>query len=161
MYLIGMNPRALPAIVVVLALAVRLHAELSQSDVAKIRRVNDGYADGWRRNDRAAIMGLFRSDAVIIPSGLKPIQGLEAIAHFWFPENGGKTTVTKFDHTTDEIGGSPDCAFVRGTFAFDFTYEADGKSDHLSNAGNYLMLLRRDTVGEWKITHRMWADRRR
>ncbi len=127
----------------------------------EVKRLNDSYAEGWRRNDRTALLALFRSDAVIIPSGSQPIQGTAAIANFWWPPNGGRTTVTEFRQTTDEIGGNADYAFARGTFAFDFTYEVDGNSQKLSNAGNYLMLFARDERGQWQITHRMWSDRRR
>lgn len=136
-------------------------AALSPKDVADIQRLDDAYVEAWRRNDRKLVMDLFTPDAVIVPSGRGPIRGHAAIADFWWPAGGGKTTITAFEHTTDEIGGDGRFAFARGSFSFAFDYTTNGEAQHLSNAGSYVMLFARDANGAWKITHRMWSDRRR
>jgi len=140
------------------AIAIPAHAALNAAEAAKVRRLNDAYLDAWRNNDRKAILALFRADAVISPPGFNAIEGIRAIEEFWWPA-GEKNSITKGEQTVVEIGGSGNVAFARGTFAFEFTHEANGTVEKGSNAGNYLMLFARDSKGRWKITHRMWVDR--
>ena len=131
---------------------------LSQSDTAAIRRVDTAYVDAWRSNDRASVLRLFAPDAVIVPQNRQPIVGHKDMSAFWWPEDGGKTTITSFKNDIVEVGGSGDLAFSRGTYAFTFDYEIGGDVKKFSNRGNYLMLFRREKDGEWRITHRMWSD---
>jgi hypothetical protein len=45
-----------------------------------------------------------------------------------------------------------------GRFTLAFSFESEGKVRSLRNAGTYLMVLRREPTGDWRITHRMWDD---
>jgi len=132
--------------------------ELSAADVAKIRAVNEAYAAGWLRNDPEAVLNLFSGDAVLIPQGNRPVEGIEAIKRFWWPAGGPRTTIKSFTITTDETGGGGNIGYVRGTFRFSFSYEEKGRTTQLTNAGNYMMLMRRQPDGSWRISHRMWGD---
>ena len=60
---------------------------LSDRDINEIRLLNEAYRTAWLRNDREAVVRTMTKDAVIIPSGLQPISGLEAIGKFWWPNN--------------------------------------------------------------------------
>lgn len=131
---------------------------LSADDVAKIRAVNEAYAAAWLKNDPEAVMSTLSNDAVLIPQGNRPVVGIESIKKFWWPADGSRTTIKTFSITTDEIGGDGDVGFVRGTFQFSFSYEDKGKINDLTNAGNYMMILKRQSDGNWRISRRMWGD---
>ena len=132
--------------------------KLSAADEAKVRAVSDAYAAAWLRNDPEAVLKLFTDDAVLIPQGSRPVEGIGAIRDFWWPAGGGRTTIKSFDITTDEVGGEGEVAFVRGTYRFSFSYEDKGKTTELTNTGNYMMIMRRQPDGSWRISHRMWGD---
>jgi uncharacterized protein (TIGR02246 family) len=132
--------------------------KLSATDVAKIRAVNEAYAAAWLRNDPQGVLNTFSNDAILIPQGNRPVEGLEAIKKFWWPADGPRTTIKSFTITTDEIGGDGNIGYVRGTFQFSFSYEEKGETKELSNKGNYMMIMRRQSDGSWRISHRMWGD---
>jgi uncharacterized protein (TIGR02246 family) len=151
-----------------LALALALTSEsilaqgrsekLSEADLAKIRAVNEAYAAAWLKNDAEAVLNTLSETAVLIPQGNRPVEGIEAIKKFWWPADGPRTTIKSFTISTDEVGGAGDVGYVRGTFQFSFSYEEKGKTSALTNAGNYLMIMRRQRDGSWRISHRMWGD---
>jgi ketosteroid isomerase-like protein len=130
---------------------------LEPADERRVRAVNDAYVSAWRKNDPAAVLATFWPDAVLVPQGRAAIGGYDAIRRFWWPP-GPATTVTGFTHTTDEVGGSGSLGFARGSFVLDFEWEEGGRRRNQRNRGNYLMILRRDPAGEWRISHRMWSD---
>ena len=132
--------------------------KLSAADVAKVRAVSEAYAAAWLRNDPQAVLKIFSDDAVLIPQGGRPVEGIEAIKNFWWPAGGPLTTIKSFSVTTDEVGGEGEVAYVRGTYQFSFSYEDKGKTTELTNTGNYMMILRRQPDGSWRVTHRMWGD---
>ncbi len=131
--------------------------KLSADDVAKIKAVNEAYVAAWLKNDSTAVMKTLAPNAVLIPQGSRAIEGMKAIKQFWWP-SGGKTTVTGFTITMDEIGGEGELAYVRGTFRLSFTYEDGSNKLERTNNGNYLMIMKRQTDGAWRISHRMWGD---
>jgi uncharacterized protein (TIGR02246 family) len=141
-----------------LALGLAISSGLPPSDEARVRAVNEAYAEAWRKNDPAAVRATLRPDAVLIPQGNAPVRGIEGINRFWWPADGPATTVIGFTITTDEVGGSGSTAFARGSFRLDFSYEDGGKAVSRTNRGNYLNLFSRDAKGEWRISHRMWSD---
>ena len=144
--------------VAALGLGLAISSGLSPAEDAKVRAVNEAYAEAWRRNDPAAVRATLLPEAVLIPQGNAPVRGREAIDRFWWPADGPKTTVTAFTVTTDEVGGSGSMAFARGSFRLDFSYEDGGKTISRTNRGNYLNLFSRDAEGNWRISLRMWSD---
>src|ERR1051325_8790852 len=56
---------------------------LSPSDVDAVRRVTQAYRDAWLANDPERVMSTLLGDAVLLPSGLGPIEGHDAIRRFW------------------------------------------------------------------------------
>lgn len=146
-------------LVVLLALTSALAAApigLNRADEEKVRAANTAYVAAWLKNDPNAVLATFWPDAVLIPQGLPQIRGIDAMKAFWFPPAGPRTTIHSFNFTADEVGGSGDIAYARGTFRFE--YSVSGAQNWLHNSGNYLMLFRRDTAGTWRISHRMWGD---
>jgi uncharacterized protein (TIGR02246 family) len=131
---------------------------LLPADEAKVRAVDAAYAAAWVRNDPTAILATLWPDAVLAPPGRAPVVGVEEIRKFWWPAGGPKTTVTAFESTVVQVGGSGSTAWALGTYQFDFWWEADGKRTERRNRGNALMVFRRSPEGEWRMSHRMWSD---
>jgi uncharacterized protein (TIGR02246 family) len=127
-------------------------------DEVKVRAVVAAYAAGWVKNDPAAILATLWPDAVLLPPGRAPIRGVDEIRKFWWPAGGPKTTVTAFESTIAQVGGSGPTAWALGTYQFDFWWEADGKRTERRNRGNALMVFRKSADDEWRISHRMWSD---
>ncbi len=53
---------------------------------------------------------------------------------------------------------SGDAGTLWGRFTLAFSFEDNGVHRSRRNAGTYLVVLRRQPDGEWRITHRMWDD---
>ncbi len=131
--------------------------KLLADDITKIKAVNEAYVSAWLKNDSTAVMKTLVPNAVLIPQGSRAIEGMKAIKQFWW-RSGGKTTVTVFTITTEELGGEDEVAYIRGTFTLSFTYEDGSNKLERTNNGNYLMIMKRQAGGDWRITHRMWGD---
>jgi uncharacterized protein (TIGR02246 family) len=130
-----------------------------ERDLAGLRAVNDAYRAAWLAGDSAALLDLFAADAVLLPHhGDTPVVGLEAIRSFWWPPGAQPSTVTTLDLTTDGATVDGRVGTMWGRFALAFSYEDGGQTRSSRNAGTYLMVLRRQPAGEWRITHRMWDD---
>jgi uncharacterized protein (TIGR02246 family) len=132
--------------------------EFAPADADAVRLANLAYTSAWLANDAEAVMRLFTEDAVLIPHhGVAPVEGKPAVRrHFW-PPNSSFFRVDSFRMTPAEIGGCGDLAFARGRFSLQFTTEAGGKRQTLSNEGNYLMVFRR-REGQWLISRYIWND---
>ena|SRR5581483_1502988 len=130
---------------------------LPAADAAAIRAATLAYRDAWLANDAERVMATLTADAVLLPSGLPPIQGPTAIRAFWFPSAAPATTVTAMDLTIDEIDGSGDIAFVRGRGTLTFT---SGPSAAQSLRSTFINVLKRQPNGSWLIASRMWSDLR-
>jgi uncharacterized protein (TIGR02246 family) len=137
----------------------RLVAADGDVDQAAIRAVHQAYRDAWRANDAAAVKRVFTDDAVLLPHhGDPPVIGIRAIEKFWWPPSSPPATVTKFDTTIDETGGSGTIAFVRGRFTLEYSFDDKGVKRTFTNSGTFIELLRKQPGGSWRISHRMWDD---
>jgi ketosteroid isomerase-like protein len=130
---------------------------LSDDERAAVMAADRAYADAWLANDADSVMATLSQDAVIIPSGMDPIEGQERIRDFWFSPDSPPTTVRKYELVQAEVEGSADLAYARGSFTLAFDY--DGES--YEGEGTYLSLLRRDESGVWRIARRTWNDHER
>lgn len=129
--------------------------ELSAEDSAAVARADRAYAAGWLAGGADPVMTTLHRDAVIIPSGMDPLNGVDEIRGWWFPPDAPPTNVHRYELDQSEVGGSGTLAFVHGSFELAFEYDG---SEHESG-GTYLTLLRPDDEGNWLISHRMWSDR--
>ena len=127
---------------------------------AAAREVTMRYRDAWLANDAARVMATLTPDAVLLPSGLAPIAGTEAIKRFWFPAGGPATTVTAMEQTIDIAEGGGDIAVVRGRGTLTFTVAGSNPSP-TTLTSTFINVLRRQPDGRWLIAVRMWSDLRR
>jgi uncharacterized protein (TIGR02246 family) len=134
-------------------------APLSDQDREEIQALTEAYVAGWLRDDTTGVMNTLAPDAVIMPAGMQPIAGEEAIRAFWWPNDGSRTQVTDFTLTVDEIGGNAQMAWVRATGALTFTYEKDTTRTEQSSRNMTLMVLTRGPDDHWRISRHMWGAR--
>ena len=127
---------------------------LSADELAAVKKADQAYAGAWRNNDSGLVMAALTDDAVLIPAGMSPLIGTEAIRLFWWPADSPPTTITGFVLVQHEVGGSGDIGYVRGSLSLDFEYDGDA----YSNRGEYLTILRRQADSTWQISYRMWND---
>jgi len=57
----------------------------------------------------------------------------------------------------DEIEGTPDLAFLRGTASLAWTYEKGGKRSTQTSRSQDLILVARDSTAHWHVIRQMWS----
>jgi ketosteroid isomerase-like protein len=134
-------------------------APLSPADIECLHTLVQGYAAAWLDGSAEAVLRHFTNDAVLLPHhGVQPAVGEAAVRAFWWPPDGPPTTVTRFELTPREAGGSGDVGFVWGYFILEYETEVDGAPRTVANAGTFMILARRDSDAAWRISHHMWDD---
>ena len=131
-------------------------APLSVNDLAAIRALDSVFVQGWLRDDTTAVLGVFASDAVLLPPGSAPVVGVDAIRAYWWPRDGSRTRIRSFRRDITEIEGTSAMAFARGTATLAWTYTKDGKTTEQTGRSNDLVVLSRDTSGKWRIVRQVW-----
>ena len=133
---------------------------ISDADRAAILALDSTFVEGWLKDDTTKVLGVFSSDATLLPPGSPPVNGLDAIRAWWWPADGSHTRITSFTRTIEEVGGGGGVAFVRGTAALGWTYAKKGeRSRTQSSRSTDLMLYARDASGHWRVTRQMWHAR--
>jgi histidine triad (HIT) family protein len=127
-------------------------------DIDSIKAAYAAYYKAWLQNDSTAVMKTVDTTAIILPSGQQPIKGVDAIRKFWFPNDGSKFMVTKFDYTIDDFKFDTHSAYVMGHSSMSFISEKDGIKTVKENQQQYhTTYLQRQTDGRWLITSRVWS----
>ena len=126
--------------------AVPIHAALSRADETEIRGTMHLYVTAWLARDNAAVMALLTHDSVLIPNEKPAYVGADAIRNYWFPAGQAPVVLTRFETTIDQLSGSRDMAFVRGTQVIEWT----ASGERWRTRGNYLTVLRK-VAGAWRI----------
>jgi uncharacterized protein (TIGR02246 family) len=119
--------------------------------------VDHPYVEAWLADDTAAVLATLTPDAVLMPAGVRPLATQEAIREFWWPHDGSRTRVTQYTTTIDEIGGTQELAYMRGTGRLSFVYEKDTLRFEQTNQNMTLTVLARAADGRWRIRRRMWG----
>ena len=133
---------------------------LSEKDFREVRSVIEAYAEAWKAGDPAGVLRLFAEDAVISPSGSAPREGVQALRAFWFPNDSSVTTIHSYDIDVLDAGGSGDMAFTYEKGSLSFTYSRGDIVMSRDSKAYATTLYRRDSLGSWRITRRMWTDLR-
>ncbi len=133
------------------------NAVLSEKAQAEIQTLHRAYVAAWLRNDTLGVLHTLSREAVLMPSGIRPIAGMTEIKNFWFPNDGSRTVIKDFTATLDELNGNDDLAYLRGRSHLAFTYEKDGSKSALTSEGMFLTIVRRQADRAWRISHQMWG----
>lgn len=130
---------------------------LTAQDSSAIEDVRSAYVRAWLADDTAGVLATLDSAAVLLPPGRLPVEGQRAIRAYWWPTDGSRTTITAFDWTLDEIGGTPQLAFSRGISTVAWRYEKDTVRAEQTTRSANLTLLSRGPDGRWRILRQMWG----
>jgi uncharacterized protein (TIGR02246 family) len=129
-------------------------------DRAAVEFATREYVSAWKANDPKRVMATLLPDAVLLPSGLAPISGTDAIKRFWFPAAGPATRVIDMELTIDDVKLDGDLAVVSGRGLLVYTTtDAKAGAPHTLRSW-YVNVLRRQLDGRWLIARRAWSDLR-
>jgi len=103
------------------------------------------YVTASNRGDAEALARLYTEDAVLLPPEHEPVQGREAIGEFWRQGTDEGLEVTTL---TVEVDG--DLGYLVGR------YHLPSTTEEPADSGKYVMCLKRQPDGSWKLTADIW-----
>jgi uncharacterized protein (TIGR02246 family) len=124
---------------------------LSPEELDAVRAVGRAQQAAINAEDVDRIVALYAPDAVSLPPGWEALQGHEAIRHFWEGQVTGVQGTGSY--TTMVVYGENDVAYEAGTYTYAYT---DAAGVALTRHGKFLVVLRRQADGSWKIAADMW-----
>ena len=130
---------------------------LTARDSSSIEAVRAAYVHAWLTDDTLGVLATLDTGAVLLPPGQLPVTGHRAIRAFWWPADGSRTTITAFDWSMDELGGTPELAYTRGVSSLAWRYEKDTVRSDQSTRNMSLTVLARGADGQWRILRQMWG----
>ncbi len=103
------------------------------------------YVAASNRGDADALAALYADDAMLLPPDHEPIKGRQAIGEFWRQGTDEGLEVTTL---TVEVDG--DIGYLVGR------YHLPPTDEEPADSGKYVMCLRRQRDGSWKLTADIW-----
>lgn len=103
---------------------------------AELDRVLRDYEQAWRARDAAALARLFTEDGMVLASGHPPVRGRSAVERA-YTGAGGPVSLRALAY-----GHEGSVAYVIGAFS-----AGEGQPD----GGKFVLALRRDAEGRWRI----------
>jgi uncharacterized protein (TIGR02246 family) len=115
------------------------------SDRQGIEAAVSRYVAASNRGDADALTQLYADDAVLLPPAHEPIEGREAIGAFWH-----QGTDQGLEITTLKVEVNGELGYLVGRYHLPPTEEEPADS------GKYVMCLKRQVDGSWKLTADIW-----
>lgn len=133
--------------------------EISESDKEKILELEQVFVQGWfRDNPKETVLSSFEENAVFIPHhGDKPVIGLDSLRSFFWPE-GYEGIVHSFNHYPASVEGNANVAWIRGRYDVEYSWIVDNDTLSYFDAGNYVLIARKQANDEWKIATFIFND---
>ena len=103
------------------------------------------YVTASNQGDADALAALYTEDAVLLPPDHEPVQGREAIGAFW---EQGTDPGLEIRMLRVEVDG--DLGYLVGR------YNLPATAEEPADSGKYVMCLRRQRDGSWKLTADIW-----
>jgi uncharacterized protein (TIGR02246 family) len=128
-----------------LAACTRVPAESDPGARRGIEAAVAQYVTATNQGDSEALTALYAEDAVLLPPDHEPIQGREAIGAFW-----RQGTDEGLEVRTLRIEVDGNVGYLVGSYHLPATEEEPADS------GKYVMCLRRQPDGAWKLTADIW-----
>lgn len=117
-----------------------------------VDRVRQDFCAAYNGADAVAIANLVTEDAVWMPPGQPPVAGRQAVKARYAAQF--KALAPKFELHPGEIQASRTWAFLRGSYTR--TDTPPGGGDPIAYKGKYLMIMRKQPDGGWKIARDIW-----
>jgi uncharacterized protein (TIGR02246 family) len=103
------------------------------------------YVEASNQGDADALASLYADDAMLLPPDHEPVRGRAAIGDFWRQGTDEGLEVTTL---TVEVEG--DLGYLVGR------YHLAATDEEPADSGKYVMCLRRQRDGAWKLTADIW-----
>ena len=103
------------------------------------------YVTASNQGDADALTSLYTEDAVLLPPDHAPVQGRDAIGDFW---RQGTDTGLEVRTLRVEVDGS--VGYLVGE------YKLPPTAEEPADSGKYVMCLRRQRDGSWKLSADIW-----
>jgi len=103
------------------------------------------YVEASNQGDADALASLYADDAVLLPPDHEPVRGRAAIGEFWRQGTDEGLEVTTL---TVEVDG--DLGYLVGR------YHLPATDEEPADSGKYVMCLKRQRDGAWKLTADIW-----
>jgi len=119
------------------------------TDPAPVNDLRSRYQAAYNAGDAAAVTALYTDDATSMPDHHAPVDGKAAIQEHLqqiFAQYTPSLTITPAD---TEISG--EIAHEHGTYSMTLTPKGGGNA--ITENGKYLVVLKRQADGSWKIHH--------
>jgi ketosteroid isomerase-like protein len=129
-----------------------------QTDAEKIKKVNADYVEHWLDGDKTGVLSLFEKDAVLSPSGMAPVKGIQAIEQFWFPDDSSITTIHKFTNEIKNLEIEKDIAYSTQKSFLSWSYRKRGTLIKKDQWGVEVTVYRKQSDQSWKIWRQLWTD---
>ena len=126
-----------------------------QQDAAPVRAVRavaEGIVDADNARDLERVRASYAPDAILLPPNEAPVRGWDAIRPRY--EALFSAFAPAIEGHVDEVCVNGALAYVRGVNRGQFVSRSQQPTRKLDDV--YLMLLRRDEDGRWRISHLMW-----
>jgi uncharacterized protein (TIGR02246 family) len=137
-----------PALAVGLALLAGCGRGIGPGEVGSRRAIEAAvqrYVDASNHGDADALASLYADDAVLLPPDHEPVRGRAAIGDFWRQGTDEGLEVTTL---TVEVDG--DLGYLVGR------YHLPATDEEPADSGKYVMCLKRQRDGAWKLTADIW-----
>jgi len=145
--------RSLVALCTLLLAACYPVQQDTEADVAAIRALLADYDAAVNGGDAAAIVALYAEDVISMPPDEAGRVGMED--NLGEMEEGFEANTIQLTSVVDEVEVAGDLAFMRITFDETITPTAGGDAEVMH--GNWLVILKRQEDGSWKIWREMWS----
>ena len=116
-----------------------------QSAKRMIENVMQSYAQAYRSNDPDAMAALYADGAMLLPPGHELVKGRDSVRAFW-----SRGMEAGFEMATVSIEVSGNAGYVVGRYYVPPDDEDDAET------GKYIIALRRERDGVWRITADIW-----
>jgi uncharacterized protein (TIGR02246 family) len=103
------------------------------------------YVEASNRGDAEGLASLYADDAVLLPPDHEPVRGRAAIGEFWRQGTDEGLEVTTL---TVEVDGN--LGYLVGR------YHLPATDEEPADSGKYVMCLKRQRDGDWKLTADIW-----
>jgi ketosteroid isomerase-like protein len=125
-------------------------AAFTNEDAATIRASSETYVERTLAGDFAALAEMFTSDGVVMPPNAEIVESRPDIQAFFeaFP------AITTFTSTVEDVGGSGDFAWARGTYSLLMTIE--GADTPTPDRGKWMVVYERQADGSWLAASEIW-----
>lgn len=132
---------------------------LSDADRAAILALDSTFVRGWLKDDTTAVLGVFAADAVLVPPGATPVEGIAAIRAFWWPNDGSHTRITDFRRDVVELTGTKGFAVMRANSSLSWSSTKAGAAPAAQTSrSTELVVLRQDASGQWRVARQVWTQ---